>query len=206
MNPKEDFSEELYLVWHRLGSLIDIWTAYSTFLMKQVEVGSGKVCGNQQIYDNTTNTLLIVYQSYLYSLFDPSGTNFIKATEPSLISLSDKAIEIRNEIILEWREIETPINKIRHKIGFHGGKNLKNHKAGFDGFRDIKLHPWAGEYIFRLMRAFFATLELDRDNLSEKERSTQKENRDEIYNIAKNLKEEMIKNPTVKLINYEMLK
>lgn len=193
MNIENKQSEEIYLIKHRLNSLIDVWTAFQTFNLMQVEVGVGKVCFHDKAVDKTANTLLIIYQSYLYSLFDPKGTNFKSATLPIVGQLSPKARQIRNEILLEWEKIEEPVKKIRHNIGFHGGKKMKNHQGGFEGFKDNKMHRLSGEYIFYLMKAFFKTIELDQSKENTTKRTELRKTRDEIYAIATELKSEILK-------------
>jgi len=70
-----------------------------------------------EVYKSQT-TLYILIVSYLYTLFDESGTNINVLNEASLSqSLRDK----RNEILELWKPLENPITRIRHNFGFHGG-------------------------------------------------------------------------------------
>jgi len=188
-------TEEIFLLRHRFGRTIEIWTAYNVFLKKQVFVGGDYVCYNTFVVEQTTHTLLISYYSYLHSLFDPSGTNFIQATEPFIEGLPERAKIVRKEIIEHWEKIQIPINKIRNNIGFHGGKKLKNQTSGYAAYADTNLHPWSPDYLLQLLRIFFRDLDsvvsLSENYLNH----ISSEETEKLYNLAKELKKEIDNNP-----------
>ena len=184
-------TEEIFLLRHRFGRTIEIWTAYNVFLRSQVEVGEDKICTHPFVVEQTTHTLLITYYSYLYSLFDPSGTNFVDATEPILKELGERALEVRQEIIEHWEQIKEPINKIRHNIGFHGGRQLKNQNSGYSAYSETKLHPWSPNYILKLMRVFFRDLDTVVSRSEDYFFHISPEDTDRLYEYAKKTKKDM---------------
>lgn len=159
MNPIIQETEEIFLLRHRFGRTMEIWTAYNVFLRREVKVGKEYICYEPYVVEQTTHTLLIAYYSYLYSLFDPIGTNYITATESIVDKLPDRAKAVRHDILEHWDKIKEPINKIRHNIGFHGGKKVKNSTSGYCAYADTQLHPWSPEYILQLLRVFFRDLD-----------------------------------------------
>jgi hypothetical protein len=186
---KEKESDEIRLLRHRYARTIEIWTAYNVFLLRQIKVGGDFICINDELAEQTTHTLLITYYSYLYSLFDPSGTNFITSTKPLIGKLSPRGVEVRKEIIEHWTTIKTPINKVRHNIGFHGGKELKNFKSGYAAFREPNLHPKSPDYILALLRVFFRDLSEIVLYYEDYGVPFEVEDVDEMYEEAKGIKE-----------------
>ena len=65
------------------------------------------------------STLYIIVLSYLYSLFDRTGLDI---TNLEKLSLSLSTRNKLNEILELWKPLKAPITKIRHNLGFHGGK------------------------------------------------------------------------------------
>jgi hypothetical protein len=191
MTPTIQETEEIFLLRHRFGRTIEIWTAYNVFLKREVKVGEGFTCFDKSIVEQTTHTLLITYYSFLHSLFDSSGTDFIKATQPFVDNLTERCREVRQEIIEHWEKIKTPINKIRNNIGFHGGREVKNSKSGYSAYADSNLHPWSPDYILQLLKVFF----LDLDKTVSRSENYYKHISDEeitkLYNKAKDIKKRM---------------
>jgi len=150
-------SEELYLLRFRYGRAAEILLAYRTFLYKQVNVGSDFYCQKDENVKQVTHTLLLVFYSFIYSMFDKSGTDFVATTEPYLNLLSDEGKKVRSELIEVWNKYRTPISKLRHNIGFHGGVKVKSHEVGYAALLDI--NPHAPDFIMNHMALFF--MELD---------------------------------------------
>lgn len=138
---------------HRWGRAIEVWTGYQTFLQRQVLIGPDHVCMNDIVVAQTTHTLLTVYYSFIYSLFDPSAMNFPKVTANLLKNLPKEAIEVRQMILDHWKSVQKPISIIRSNIGFHGSPKERGTRHGYAAYRS--LHPWASEYLMTLMRVFF---------------------------------------------------
>lgn len=154
---KRSEPEELQMLRHRWARTIEVWVAYQTFLQREVLIGPDHVCLNEIVTDQTTHTLLTVYYSFLYSLFDPSATNFPKITERLLQDLPAEAANVRRMILEHWETIRKPIAVIRSNIGFHGSPKEKGQKHGYDAYREI--HPWASEYLMTSIRVFFRLLD-----------------------------------------------
>lgn len=123
-------TEDLYLLRFRYGRAAEMLLAYKTFLYGQVNIGGQNYCKTKEHARQTGHTLLVVFYSFIYSMFDKNGTHFIKATEPFLNILSDNGKKIRNELLDVWKKYESPITKLRHNIGFHGGTKIKRHEVG----------------------------------------------------------------------------
>lgn len=193
-------TEDIYLLRTRFGRTLEIWIAYNVFLNKEVKVGKGYTCFNPFIAEQTTHTLLITYYSFLYSLFDPSGTNFITSTQPFVDKLTDRTKTVRQEIIEHWNIIKEPINKIRHHIGFHGSKNIKNATSGYSAYADSQLHPWSPDYILQLLKVFF----IDFDKIVSVSENyylhLTNEDTEKLYSIAKELKKKMDETPIEDLL------
>jgi len=142
---------------HRWARLIEIWAAYTTFLHREVEIGPDKVCLNDGIVTQTTHTLLIVYYSYIYSLFDPSGTDFERVTGSIADLLPEPAIQVREKVLQVWAELKNPLQVIRHNVGFHGAKADKGHNFGFRQLDEF--HPLLPQALCAYLRVFFRLLE-----------------------------------------------
>lgn len=153
----EEEPESLMLLRHRFGRTIEVWTAYTVFLERQVEVGSDRVCMNDLIVEQTTHTLNMVFYSFVYSLFDKSGVSFPKATQPLLDRLSPLAREARALVVDAERKIHSELSKIRNNIGFHGGAAMKNHRSGYRAYASF--HPGEVDVIMQGMRVFFREAE-----------------------------------------------
>lgn len=145
--------EDLQMLRHRFSRTIEIWVAYSTFLNREVLVGSDKTCLNDIVVFQTTHTLLIAYYSFVFSLFDPSAVNFKDITEKILPHLTPDAREARDLVLEQWGEIEKPLTIIRNNIGFHHSAKLKGASTGYQNYGNI--HPLATELIMQALRVFF---------------------------------------------------
>jgi hypothetical protein len=193
--------EDIQMLRHRYGRTIEIWVAYNTFLKYQVKIGDNYICKNKTVVDQTKQTLLTTYYSYIYSLFDPSGTNFTKISQKHHNDLPERTKEVLKEILELWKVVEQPLNRIRHNIGFHGGKELKNSKSGYSAFLDPKLNPWAIDCLINLLRVFFRDIN---DTYETKEgfliEITHKE-ADQIYADAKLLKSKIEAPSFIELID-----
>ena len=99
-------SEELYLLRFRYGRATEILIAYNTFLYKQVKVNGRNCCQTDKVVAQITHTLLVTFYSFIHSMFDKSGTNFITATKQYESSLTEQGKKIRNELIDVWNENE----------------------------------------------------------------------------------------------------
>ena len=152
-----DISEELYLLRFRYGRAAEMLLAYKTFLHRQINVGEKNYCQTEDNVRQVTHTLLVVFYSFIYSMFDKVGTDFVKTTEPYVPLLSENGKTIRTDLIKIWEKYKTPITILRHNIGFHGGEKIKGHDAGYGSLADI--HPVTAELIMNHMALFF--MEID---------------------------------------------
>ena len=193
-------TEEIFLLRHRFGRTIEVWTAYNVFLRREVKVGKEFICYDPFVVEQTTHTLLIAYYSYLYSLFDPSGTDFISATASTVDQLPERAKAVRQEILDHWEKIKEPINKIRHNIGFHGGKKIKNSTSGYSAYSDTQLHPWSPDYILQLLRVFFRDFDKVVSRSENYYLHIAEEDTEKIYEIAKKMKKDMDEIPIEELL------
>jgi hypothetical protein len=196
---KKQEPESIGQIRHRYSRTIEMWVAYQTFLNRQVEVGPDKVCLNKFIVVQTTHTLLVAYYSFLYSLFDQSGSHFEKATEELLPHFPTRAIEVRNLILDHWKLICGPVTRIRHNIGFHHAKSRKGVEVGYDAYKE--LHPLSSEYIMNLFRVFFRALAEVYEYSEPYSIPPKKEDTEEIYQMAMHLKRFMDENPTATVVD-----
>ncbi|MCM3444695.1 hypothetical protein [Metabacillus halosaccharovorans] len=150
--------EELYALRHRWGRLIEVWVAYHTFLNREVEVGPNKICMDEFIVHQTTHTLLSIYYSYLYSLFDKSGIDFFKVIKTIEKDLTNEESETVDKIRDIWTQIERPIEMLRHNIGFHGGKKSKSLQYGYSQFKEF--NPILPETLMKYLRVFFRFMQI----------------------------------------------
>ena len=200
MPPTIQETEEIYLLRNRFGRTIEMWTAYNVFLRREVKIGDEFICGDISVVEQTTHTLLITYYSFIYSLFDPSGTNFITATEPFVDKFPERAKKVWQEIIDHWEIIKEPINKIRHNIGFHGGKKVKNATSGYSAYVDTDLHPWSAEYILQLLMVFFCDLDKIVSVSENYMLNISNEDANKLYDGAKTIKKNMDEIPIEELL------
>lgn len=142
---------------YRWNRLIEVWVAYRVFLHREVNVGPDNVCLNEAIVAQTGHTLLILYYSYIYSLFDPKGVNFATVTKAIEPMLPPETLQVRAKILELWQRLRDPVERIRHNIGFHGAPGEKGHKHGFRQLRDF--HPILPEALCAYLRVFFRQLE-----------------------------------------------
>ena len=91
--------ERISILRHRVARTNEIWKAYQIFWDRQIPVGEGLTCYSEENASNITHLLLIVYLSYIYSVFDNSACHFIDDTEEILQDLTPTAIEAREHII-----------------------------------------------------------------------------------------------------------
>ncbi|PEU01725.1 hypothetical protein CN527_10205 [Bacillus cereus] len=145
--------EGLYTLRHRWSRLTEVWTAYQTFLNREIEIGPDKICLNDVVAKQTTHTLLTVYYSYLYSLFDKSGIDFFKVIQEIEDDLTREEKNLVERIREVWLQIEKPIEMLRHNIGFHGGKKKKSLDYGYSQFD--KFNPILPQTLMKYLRVFF---------------------------------------------------
>src|SRR6266542_3334981 len=120
--------EDVKRLRYRWRRLIEVWVAYRVFLHREVHVGPDKVCLNEAIVAQTGHTLLILYYSYIYSLFDPRGVDFATVTKAIEPMLSPETLRVRDKILELWQRLRDPVERIRHNIGFHGAPGEKGHR------------------------------------------------------------------------------
>jgi hypothetical protein len=145
--------EDLSKLRHRFGRCIEAAIAYNTFLRKEIHVGPEYTCTSAQVVQQTTHTLFIGYYSYIYSLFDPSGTDFRKTFTIHRPYLPQDAIEAGVIALQTWAKIEKPMASIRSNIGFHHGALEKRSDHGYASYANI--NPYAAELIIQSLRVFF---------------------------------------------------
>ena len=123
--------EDLSQLRHRFGRCIEAAIAYNTFLRKEIHVGPAYTCTSAQVVQQTTHTLLIGYYSYIYSLFDPSGTDFRTTFQTHRLCLPQDALEAAVIALNAGGKIEKPMASIRNNIGFHHGALEKRSDHGY---------------------------------------------------------------------------
>jgi hypothetical protein len=154
-------SDQISTLCHRWGRLIEVERAYKTFLNREVLVGTQYTCPSAFFVTQTTQTLLVIYYSFLYSLLDSKGVNFVTVTEAIHTELTPEAREAREKAVELWKRIEKQMMILRHKIGFHGEDNYKGLELGYDQFRVI--NPILPELIMWYLAAFFRFIHLHYD-------------------------------------------
>ncbi|MBA2244422.1 MAG: hypothetical protein H0W11_05675 [Gemmatimonadetes bacterium] len=95
-------------------------------------MGPERSCPSELFVAQTTHTLLVVYYSFMYSLFDSKGVNFATATAPLQGELCAEAWEARERAMALWSAIERPMMLIRHKVGFHGEDKQSGLEMGYE--------------------------------------------------------------------------
>lgn len=151
-------TEELYLLRFRYGRTAEMFIAYKTFLHRQVAIGDKSYCHDEEVVRQVTHTLLLTFYSFIYSLFDKSGTDFVRTTEPYLNVLTADGKKVRDELIEVWTKNEKAISKLRHNIGFHGGVKIKSHEVGYSALGEI--HPQVVEFIMNHLALFFMEMDV----------------------------------------------
>jgi len=151
-------TEQLYLLRFRYGRTVEIFIAYKTFLNRQVKTDENSYCHNDEIVKQITHTLLLTFYSFVYSLFDKSGTDFISTTDYYVESLTEEGVKFREELIQIWNKNKVAISKLRNNIGFHGGLKLKSHDVGYSALSEF--HPFTSELIINQLALFF--MEMDK--------------------------------------------
>ena len=149
--------EDVRRLRYRWSRLIEVWVAYRVFLHREVHVGPDKVCLNEAIVAQTGHTLLILYYSYIYSLFDPKGVNFATVTKAIEPMLSPETLRVRKKILELWQHLRDPVERIRHNVGVHGAPGEKGHRQGFRKLEEF--HPILPEALCAYLRVFFRQLE-----------------------------------------------
>lgn len=175
--------ETLKQLRHRWSRLIEVWVAYQVFLHREVEVGPDKICIHNAVVVQTTHTLLLVYYSYIYSLFDDSGIHFESITDGLKSDLTPEASEAREKVLAIWARLREPLRGLRHTIGFHGAVKEKSHRHGYQQL--LKFHPLLPEVLMQYTRVFFLLL----DNIFQREEPLVKQHEpgaiEHIRNIAR---------------------
>lgn len=180
-------SENLRLFRHRFSRTIEVWVAYNVFLRQEIKIGDGYVCFNKSIAEQTTHTLLTIYYSYLYSLFDPTGTNFENTAKEYECETTARGKEIGKEILEYWEKIKIDINKIRHNIGFHGSKNEKSQVSGYNSYN--KFNPLIPDFLMQLLRIYFREMDKVVETQEVRLKMTNSEETDALYLRTRQLKE-----------------
>lgn len=145
--------EALSMLRHRFGRTIEVWTAYTAFLKREVQIGPDKTCLDDDLVEQTTHTLNMVFYSFIYSLFEKSGVNFPEITQPLLAQLSPAAQEARAMVVEAEQSIHSELAKIRNNIGFHHGNSTKKHRVGYAAYSTF--HPGIPILIMQGLRVFF---------------------------------------------------
>jgi hypothetical protein len=145
--------EDLSFLRHRFGRLIEIYSAYKTFLNNETLIGPEFVCINELFKKQVTHSLLVQYYSFLFSMFDDSGTNIYKYITTHYESFDDDLKSISNKLIELWDGNKQHFAVIRNNIGFHGATKNKSIKKGYAQFEH--LHPFISEIILQYLRIFF---------------------------------------------------
>ena len=154
----KELREKLQLLGYRFGDALAMQIAYKTFLNKEIILGPQHQCADLQFVEDITHRLLVTYYSFVYSLFDSSGTDFIKITEPYASLLPQDAKTIRSELIEIWDVNKNSFEKLRHNAGFHGSKKFKGYELAYTSLADV--HPQVAEFIMNHFKIFFLELDL----------------------------------------------
>jgi len=125
---------------------------YSTNSLPRNYKNIEEVCESQ-------TALYILIISYLFSLFDKSGTNISDLNEASLSQSSIYKLEEIKEL---WKPLENPITRIRHNLGFHGGglPQIINAYKAADEIDNYSLLPRI-VVLFGKLESFGKTLEYE---------------------------------------------
>ncbi|NIE74137.1 hypothetical protein F3J45_06735 [Pantoea sp. Ap-967] len=152
--------EDIAALLHRWANLRGVHGAYKAFLNEEILVGEDRVCSDIADVKQVASSLLTVYYSYLYSMFDKpkASTNFLESTKKILPDLDSKATEIWNYINGLWSAIESEMMQLRHKIGFHGERTFDGMTHGYKQFH--KINPLIPEQILLWMTVFFRYVDL----------------------------------------------
>ena len=181
-------SDQVTTLCHRWGRLIEVATAYKTFLNREVLVGLDRSCPSDFFVAQTTHTLLVIYYSFLYSLFDSKGVSFITATGNLRTELPPEAWEAREKAMGHWKSIEKQMMLVRHKIGFHGEDNYKGLELGYEQYRNI--NPLLPELVMMYLAAFFRFVHLYYDVKGPMANPPTKESAHWLLNAAKETESE----------------
>ena len=122
----EQYLEEIILSIHRIESLNSlsrvfdlIHLHYSTKNIPQYFLDLDEVYESQ-------GDLYLIIMSYLFSLFDPSGINIAELSNAPIGETAKRELE---KIIEVWHPLCKPLTRIRHNLGFHGGKQKQTINA-----------------------------------------------------------------------------
>lgn len=152
--------EDIAALLHRWANLRGVHGAYKAFLNGEILVGEDRVCSDISEVKQVASSLLTVYYSYLYSMFDKpkASTNFLESTKKILPNLDSKATETWSYINGLWAAIESEMMQLRHKIGFHGERTFDGMAHGYKQFH--KINPLIPEQILLWMTVFFRYIDL----------------------------------------------
>ena len=153
--PKNPPPEKISILRHRVARTNEIWKAYQIFWDRQIPIGEGLTCHSEENASNITYLLLIVYLSYIYSVFDDSACHFIEDTGAILEDLTPTASEAREHIIQLWKILENPVQRLRHNTGFHGGKNTKSLLDGYKQLNQRLINVAMADCLMLFMDVFF---------------------------------------------------
>ena len=115
----EQYLERIIPAIHRIESLNSLMRVfdlihwhYSARSVPQNFENLDEVCKAQ-------GDLYVIILSYLFSLFDKTGINIV---ELSKAPISESAKSELEKITGIWNPLCKPVTRIRHNLGFHGGK------------------------------------------------------------------------------------
>lgn len=107
------FIKERLKIFESLNKIFDLFHHYNEEKLIPKNFKS-----QEEVFYAQTN-LHIINLSYTYSFFDKNGIDIRKLSKLEGISRETK--DILEKITKLWSFLETPITKIRHNYGFHGG-------------------------------------------------------------------------------------
>lgn len=176
--------EDIAALLHRWANLRAVHGAYKAFLHEEILVGENRICSDISEVKQVASSLLTVYYSYLYSMFDKpkASTNFLDSTKKILPNLDSKATETWSYINRLWATIESEMMQLRHKIGFHGERTYDGMAHGYKQFH--KINPLIPEQILLWMTVFFRYVDLAYSLSEGSIHSLDKKAVDEFFNHA----------------------
>lgn len=183
--------EDIAALLHRWANLKSVHGAYKAFLHEEVLVGEDRVCSDIAEVKQVASSLLTVYYSYFYSMFDKpkTSTNFLDSTKKILPDLDSKATETWGYIQGLWTVIESEMMKLRHKIGFHGERTFDGMAHGYKQFH--KINPLIPEQILLWMTVFFRYIDLAYSLSASHRHPLDKKDVDDLFNCALDQQEKL---------------
>jgi hypothetical protein len=112
-------TEKILLLIHRIETLNSIGKVFDLIHHHYTKQEVPNAFENLDEAYKAQGDLYVIILSFLFSLFDKSGAN---VAELSNSGISEPAKCELSEVLRLWRPLCNPVTRIRHNLGFHGGK------------------------------------------------------------------------------------